>query len=222
MIYMSEIRVFLTDDQPIVQSGLTLLLNEQPDMSVVGASTQVMDIIEAIQEAHPDVVLMDIDMSGVQIFDTINRIIETFPDVAVLVLTIHDEEEFLFQALQAGALGYLLKNDSVEDLLTAIRTINSGDAFICTVMTTKLVGDYVKRTDSSYGEDVHERLSMREREALPLLAEGRTNEDIANMLSISPYAVQTYRQRIMKKLDLHSRTELLKYALRRGLISLEQ
>ena len=213
--------MFLADDQPIIRSGLTLLLNEQPDMGVVGASIQDTDIIETIQSAHPDVVIVDIDMSEAQAFDTINRITETFSDVAVLVLTIHDQEEFLFQALQAGALGYLLKNASVEDLLTAIRTINSGDAFICPVMTTKLVGDYVKRTDTSYGDDAYERLSVREREVLPLLAEGRANEEIASLLSVSPYTVQTYRQRIMKKLDLHSRTELLKYALRRGLISLD-
>lgn len=219
---MNKIRVFLIDDQPIFRSGLTLLLNEQPDMGIVGALVQDTDIIETIQGAHPDVVLMDIDMSGVQAFDTIHRITESNSDLAVLILTIHDQEEFLFQALQAGALGYLLKDSSVEELLAAIRTINSGDAFICPIMTTKLVGDYVKRTDSSYSEDAYNRLSMREREVLPLLAEGRTNEDIASMLSVSPYTIQTYRQRVMKKLDLHNRTDLLKYALRRGLITLEE
>lgn len=218
---MSEIRVFLADDQPIIRSGLTLLLSEQPDMVVTGASIQDKDIIEMIQRAHPDVVLMDIDMSGVQVFDVIHRITEANSGLAILILTIHDEEEFLFQALQAGALGYLLKDASVEDLLTAIRTINAGDVFICPAMATKLVSDYVKRTDTSYGEDAYDRLSMREREVLPLLAEGRANEEIARVLNVSPYTVQTYRQRVMKKLDLHSRTDLLKYALRRGLINLD-
>ena len=218
---MDKIRIFLADDQPIARSGLTFLLNEQTDMGVVGGSLQDTDIIETIQGAHPDVVLMDIDMSVAHAFDTINRIIEAFPGVAVLILTIHDQEEFLFQSLQAGALGYLLKDASVEDLLVAIRTVNSGDAFICPIMTTKLVGDYVKRTDTNYAEDAHERLSVREREVLPLLAEGRANDEIAGLLSVSPYTIQTYRQRVMKKLDLHSRTELLKYALRRGLISLD-
>lgn len=219
---MNKIRVFLVDDQPILRSGLTLLLNEQPDMGVVGGSVHDADVIKTIQGTHPDVVLVDIDMDGAKAFDTVHRITESSSSLAVLILTMHDQEEFLFQALQAGALGYQLKNASVEDLLIAIRTINSGDAFICPIMTTKLVGDYVKRADTSYGEDAHERLSAREREVLPLLAEGRANEEIASLLSVSPYTVQTYRQRVMKKLDLHSRTELLKYALRKGLINLDQ
>ncbi|MCH7786486.1 MAG: response regulator transcription factor [Chloroflexi bacterium] len=218
---MEHIRLLIVDDHEVVRTGLRATVSLEEDIEVVAEAEDAQSAVDQAASPRPDVVLMDVRLGKVDGIEACRRIREELPDVAVLMLTSFGDEETVVSAVLAGAVGYLLKNASVEDLLTAIRTINSGDAFICPVMTTKLVGDYVKRTDTSYGEDAHERLSVREREVLPLLAEGRANEEIASLLSVSPYTVQTYRQRIMKKLDLHSRTELLKYALRRGLISLD-
>ena len=216
-----KIRVLLADDQPIVRRGLALLLREQEDIEVVGEAGDGWEAIESVQWLRPDVVLMDIDMPGLSGIDATQRIVESVPKVSVLILTVHDREDFLFQALQTGALGYVLKSIDVDELMAAIRTVHSGDVFIYPRMATMLVGDYVKRMKADVDKDPYERLSTREREVLPMLADGRTNHDIGDVLHISPNTVQTYRQRIMRKLDLHSKTELLKYALRKRLISLE-
>ena len=216
---MSKIRVLLAEDQPIVRRGIALLLKEEPDIDVVGEAADGSEAIDMAQWVSPDVVLMDIAMPGLSGLDATKRITESLPKVSVLILTIHDREDFLFQAIQAGALGYVLKTITVEELVAAIRTVHSGDVFIYPRMATMLVGDYLRRTHSGDGKDSYERLSTRE--VLPLLADGHTNHEIGDSLHVSPHTVQTYRQRIMRKLDLHSKTELLKYALRKRLIGLD-
>ena len=218
---MSSIRVVLADDQPIVRRGLTLLLQQEANIEVVGEASDGCEAIERVRRLLPDVVLMDIEMPGLSGLDATREIAQAVPKVSVLILTIYDREDFLFQALQAGAMGFVLKTANVEELVGAIRTVNAGEIFIHPRMATKLVGEYLRRVRSSSGEDSYDRLSVREREVLPLLAESHTNQEIAGMLHLSPYTVPTYRQRIMRKLDLHNRTELLKYALRRRLINLE-
>ena len=214
-----KIRVFIADDHPVVRSGIALLLNEQQDMQVVGESKDGRGAIDGINRLRPDVVLMDIDMPDISGLEVTSEVTRSWPETSVLILTGYDHEELLFQALRAGALGYLLKGTSTEELLKAVRTVHSGEAFIYPSMATKLVGDYIRHTNPSASKGHYQDLSTREREVLPLLAEGRTNEDIANLLYISPYTVQTYRQRIMKKLGLHGRTALVKYALEKGIIT---
>ena len=218
---MGRICVVLADDQPIVRRGIALLLQQETDIDVVGEASDGWEAVECVRRLRPDVALMDINMPGLSGLDATRMITEAVPGVSLLILTIYDREDYLFQALQAGALGYLLKSASVEELTGAIRTVHSGEVSIYPRMATKLVGDYLKRMRSGWDEDAYGRLSMREREVLPLLAESHTNQEIAAMFHLSPYTVQTYRQRIMKKLDLHSRTELLKYALRRNIVSLD-
>jgi two-component system response regulator NreC len=170
---------------------------------------------------EPDVVLMDIEMPTASGVDLTKRITERMPGVRVLVLTIFDREEFLFLALQAGAVGYVLKGADVDDLLEAIRTVHAGEVFVYPSMTGRLIKDYVARLDHGEGRGEYGKLSPREKELLPMLAENHTSEEIGEQFHISPYTVQTYRQRIMQKLNLHSRTELYKYALRRGLVQLD-
>lgn len=215
------IRVFLADDHPVVRRGLSLVVSEQDDMEVVGEAEDGMEAVECIRRLRPDVALMDIDMPNLSGIEATKRIAETNPEVAVLILTAYDREDLLFQALQAGAAGYALKMTNSEDLLAAVRTVNSGEVCISPIMATKLVGDYLKRSKNPDDPDTYRKLSSREREVLPLLAEGHTHHAIADLLHVSPYTVQTYRQRIMRKLDLHSGTELLRYALKKGLVSLE-
>ena len=218
---MNRIRVFLTDDQPIVRRGISLLLQEDPHIEVVGEAADGWESVEGAQRLVPDVVLMDIDMPGMSGLEAAGRIIESVPGVSVLMLTIHDREDFLFQALQAGALGYILKAAHVDELLSAVRTVHSGEVFVYPRMATKLVGEYLRATRTDANGDGYAALSPREREVLPMLAENHSNQEIADLLHLSPFTVQTYRQRIMRKLDLHSRIDLLKYALRKRLVSLD-
>ena len=219
---MDTIRVFVADDQPIVRRGICLLLQEDgADLEVVGEAANGAEAIEGVRSLMPDVVLMDIEMPGGSGLEASKIISEMYPEVSVLILTVHDREDFLIEALQNGALGYMIKSAAVDELFDAIRTVHSGEVFIHPKMATKFVGGYIRRTDADYRDDDYDRLSGREKEVLPLLVESHTNHEIAGMLHLSPHTIQTYRQRIMRKLDIHSRTDLLKYALRRKLITLE-
>lgn len=218
-----KIRVFLADAQPVVRSGIALLLQLEEDIEIVGESGDGREVIGSVRELLPDVLLMDIDLSGIDGLDATRQISESVPAVSVLILTASEREDDLSQALKAGASGYMLKRANIEELVGAIRSVHSGETFIYPRMTTKLVADYVRRLNNGNGQqDLYSMLSLREREVLPLLAEGHTNHEIGDLLFVSPYTVQTYRQRIMKKLNLHSGTELLRYALRKGIIKLGQ
>ena len=213
------IGVFLAEDHEVVRQGIALLLEGAEDIDVVGEASDGWQTGEGVRRVRPDVVLMDIDMPGLSSIDATRRIVKASPEVSVLILTIYAREDLLSRSLEAGARGYVPKVASVDDLLTAIRTVHSGEVFIYPSMTTKLVDGYLRRMRE--GEEPYGKLSVRERQVLPMIAEGRTVHAIASSLHISPYTVQTYRQRIMQKLDIHSGTELLIYALRRGLIHLE-
>lgn len=217
----AAIRVFLADDHVVVRRGIARIIEEEDDMEVVGQAGDGVGAVEGIIRLRPDVAIMDIGMPGLSGIEAARQAVQAVPTVRILILTVYDWDEFLFRALQAGAAGYVLKGADVDELLRAIRAVHAGEVFVQPRMTTKLVGDYLSRLRSGEGQDEYAKLSAREREVLPLLADGRSNEDISAILSISPYTVQTYRQRIMQKLSLHSRSELLKYALRRGIIRIQ-
>ena len=218
-----KIRVFLADAQPVVRSGIALLLQLEEDIEIVGEAGDGREVIGSVRELLPDVLLMDIDLSGIDGLDATRQISESVPSVSVLILTASEREDDLSQALKAGASGYMLKRANIEELVGAIRSVHSGETFIYPRMTTKLGADDVRRLNNGTGQpDLYRLRRLREREVLPLLAEGHTNHEIGDLLFVSPYTVQTYRQRIMKKLNLHSGTELLRYALRKGIIKLGQ
>lgn len=217
----SKIRVFVVDDHLIIRRGLSLIVQDQQDMVLVGEASDGWEAVESITTMKPDVVLMDIELPGISGVEATKKISESNPNTAVLILTSHEREDLLFQSLRAGAAGYTLKSTDSEDLLAAIRTVNAGEVCISPSMATKLVGDYLDRSGNPEGTDSYSSLSNREREVLPLLAEGHSHQTIATKLQVSPFTVQTYRQRIMRKLDIHSGTDLLRYALRKGLVSLE-
>lgn len=218
---LSKIGVFITDDQTIVRRGIAMLLREQQDIEVLGEASDGWEAIENVHRCSPDVVLMDIGMPGISGLDTTRQLTSALPYVSVLMLTVHESEEYLFQSLKAGASGYLLKNAVVDDLLGAIRTVNSGEVFIYPRMATKLVSEYLRFEQQVPIGDTYARLSIREREVLPMLAESQSNREIGDRLHLSPHTVQTYHQRIMRKLDIHNRSELMRYALRKGLIRLD-
>jgi two-component system response regulator NreC len=217
----TKIRVFVVDDHLIIRRGLSLIVKDQQDMVLVGEASDGWEAVESITSMKPDVVLMDIELPGISGVEATKKISESNPNTAVLILTSHEREDLLFQSLRAGAAGYTLKSTDSEDLLAAIRTVNAGEVCISPSMASKLVGDYLDRSGNPEGIDTYSSLSNREREVLPLLAEGHSHQTIATKLQVSPFTVQTYRQRIMRKLDIHSGTDLLRYALRKGLVSLE-
>lgn len=215
------IRILVVDDHTVVRRGIVHLLEEERGLEVVGEAGDGATALALARALRPDVVLMDIglpDLSGIEVT---RRLTAEIPEVRVLILTVYDRDDFLFRALEAGASGYVLKGADVDDLLRAVRAVHAGEVFIYPRVATRLVQDYLARFRRGEAQDEYQRLSPREREVLPLLAEGYTNEEIAARLHLSPYTVQTYRQRIMQKLNLHSRAELLRYALRRGLLSPE-
>ncbi len=218
-----KIRVFLADRQSVVRGGIALLLQLETDIEIVGEASDGNEVVGSVQELLPDVLLMEIDLPGVNGLDATRQITESAPTVSVLILTASEREDHLSQALKAGASGYMLKRANIDELVGAIRSVHSGETYIYPRMATKLVADYIKRLHNGNRQgDSYDMLSLREWEVLPLLAEGHTNHEIGDLLFVSPYTVQTYRQRIMKKLNLHSGTDLLRYALHKGIIKLGQ
>ena len=214
------IRVVVVDDHTLVRQGIVGLLASQPDIEVVGQAGNAREAMTVIASVAPDVVLMDIAMPGQSGLDATREIRDRFPAVQVLVVTIHDREDYLFQALRAGAAGYVLKGAEVHDLLEAVRTAQRGEVYLFPSVTKKLVADYLRRSQAGEDRTTYDGLSDREREVLGLIAQGLTTNAIAATLFLSPHTVQSHRDHIMAKLGLHSKAALIKYAIAHGLIEL--
>lgn len=216
---MTKIRVLLADDHAIVREGLRALLDEEGDIEVVGQAADGRDAVDQAQHLEPDVVVMDIGMPRLNGVEATRRILETNPDTRILILSQHQDDGHVLDALWAGATGYLLKRDAGADLTHGIRTIAGGGVVLHSQAARILLEAYL-RCECAGRMDSFERLTNREREVLILVAEGYTNQQIAEILHISPKTVDGHRTSLMYKLGLHSRTEVVKYALRRQLIEL--
>ena len=217
---MAKIRVLLADDHAIVREGVRLLLNTQPDVQVIGEATNGEQAIELARALAPDILLMDIGMPGMNGLEATRALKKELPSVNILVLTMHEGDDYFFRILAAGASGYLLKGASSEELLSAIRAVHQGGVYLYPTMARKLIGDYLKKQKEDAANP--ERLTPRERQVLRLIAEGKTNREIAEEFVLSINTVQTHRLHLMEKLNLHNRAELIKYAVRRGLIEAEE
>jgi two-component system response regulator NreC len=216
---MSKIRLLLVDDHEIVRAGLRLLFMAEPDMEIVGEAGSAEEALRAVRKVKPDVVLMDVAMPGMSGIEATRRIKEADPGVAVLALTMHEDEQYFFEMLNAGASGYIPKRAAPDDLVSAIHVVSQGNVFLYPTLAKLLVKDFIQRTES--GEDsAAEVLTPREREVLTYIAEGNTNREIAEELVISHKTVDRHRENIMRKLNLHSRVELVKYAIEKGLITI--
>ncbi|HEX4202654.1 MAG TPA: response regulator transcription factor [Ktedonobacteraceae bacterium] len=213
-----KIRILLVDDHTILRAGLKMMLNAQPDMEVVGEAQDGRQALQETQRLQPDVVLMDITMPDMNGIEATRQIKRTMPDIRILVLTMHEHDEYVFQALRAGASGYMLKEAADTELISALHVIHSGQFYLSPAAQSVMVGDYLQRVRTGEEKDSYSSLTEREREILKLVAEGHTNNQIAEQLVISPKTVDTHRTHIMDKLNLHSRAELVKYAMRRGLL----
>jgi len=215
------IRVLLAEDHSVVRTGLRLIISNEEDMTVIGEAEDGVQAIQKAQELRPDIIVMDMTMPGLGGLEATRQIKRDLPDIHILFLTIHDNEEYFFQAVQAGADGYVTKSSPAWEVLTAIRTVHQGDCYLNPSVTKMLVGDYLERVRQGGKRDPYESLSDREREILHLIATGRSNREIAEVLNISEHTVHNHRARLMEKLGVHDRIELLKYAIRRGIISVE-
>jgi two-component system response regulator NreC len=221
MSQMSKIRVLIADDHVIVREGIRALVEAQPDIEVVGEATNGEEAVIKAKEIQPDIVLMDITMPVMNGLEATKQIRQQSPEVRILVLTMHESDDYFFKILEAGASGYFVKGGSSSELVSALRAVQQGDVFIYPTMAKKLLRDYLQLVKAGQNEESYDGLTNREREVLKLIAEGNTNQEIADLVVLSVATVQTHRARIMAKLGLHSRTELIKYAIQRGFITLD-
>lgn len=213
-----KIRLLLVDDHQVVRSGLRMLLAGESDVEIVGEAGTAKEALDAVPQLTPDIVLMDIglpDMSGIQATREIKRL---YPEVAVVALTIHEDEEYFFKMLEAGANGYVPKRAAPEELLTAIRAAAKGEVYLYPSLAKLLVKDFLAQDRGSGEAAGLDGLTDREQEVLRYLADGTTNDEIAEVLVISPKTVARHRENIMRKLNLHSRVDLVRYAIRKGII----
>jgi two-component system response regulator NreC len=216
---VERIRLLVVDDHPVVRAGLRMLLAAQPDMEVVGEAADGRTAVERAVELRPDVVVMDLTMGDMDGLAATREIVNRLPRTRVVVLTMHDNEEYLRQALKAGAAGYVLKEAVDTEIAVAIRVVQRGEVFVYPSFTRVLLGDLIptRDRDDDAQQDGYELLSEREKAVLQLVALGDTNREIAERLFLSVRTVETYRARLMEKLNLKSRGELVRYALRKGL-----
>ncbi|WP_285854927.1 response regulator transcription factor [Paenibacillus cellulositrophicus] len=216
------INIIIVDDHAMVRSGLRMLLSAAPDIEVAAEASEGDEGIRMALEHQPNVVLMDLSMPhGKDGLTAATELKQQLPDVAVLILTMHDDDEYLFRAIHAGAAGYVLKSAPHEELLTAIRTVAGGDAYLYPTATKRLMNEYVDQMRRGESTDLFDGLSEREKEVLSLTAMGYANKEIAEQLVISVKTVETHKSNLMEKLGLKTRPELIKYAMKKGLLQFE-
>ena len=211
-------RLLLVDDHAVVRSGLRMLLGNEDDVEIIGEAGTAAEALASAADLKPDVILMDIGLPDKSGIEATREIKAQFPKVAIVALTIHEDEEYFFKMLEVGASGYVPKRAAPDELLTAIRAAAHGEVYLYPSMAKLLVRDYLVSEPADKERPAGKELTDREQEVLTHLAEGESNEEIAKALVISPKTVARHRENIMHKLNLHSRAELVRYAIRKGII----
>ena len=217
------IRIFIADDHRIVRDGIRLLLEEEADMKVIGEAGNGREAVTKTRTLCPDVVVMDIEMPGLNGIETIQKIHENCDSCKVIILSMHSNSEYIRRALKSGAGGYILKESAGKELVRSIRSVTSGRRYLSREITEKLIDTYIDLDQYAFSETISplEKLSSREREILQLVVEGNSSAEIANIIYISKKTVETYRSRMMQKLEISNIPNLVKFAIRHGLTSLD-
>jgi two-component system response regulator NreC len=215
---MSNIRVLLADDHAVVRKGLRFLLERAPGMEIVGEASDGREAVRLAAELRPHVAVMDIGMPQLNGIEATAQIVKQNPNVSVIILSVHSDESYLLRALSAGAKGYLLKDSAEEDLVRAVQVAAQGKPFFSPAISEKLLEDYMRYLQQRGLKDSYDLLTDREKQVLQLLAEGKSNKEVAALLNLSPYTVETHRTHIMQKLNLHNTAEIVLYAVRKGII----
>lgn len=216
---MNPIRILVADDHGVVRKGLRLQLEQHPDFAVVGEAVDGREAVRLTEELKPDVVIMDIAMPNLNGIEAAGQIAKKQPGAGVVILSMHSDETYLVRALTAGAKGYLLKDTADADLARAVRAVAQGKPFFSPAIAQTLLEDYLRQLQQRGLQDSYDLLTDREKEVLQLLAEGRSNKEVATLLNLSPYTVETHRTRIMQKLNLHSTADIVLYAVRKKIIA---
>lgn len=215
---MAQIRILLADDHIIIRSGLRLLLEQQPDFKVIAEAADGHEAVQLAGEHHPQVAILDIGMPQLNGIEATSEIVSQVPHCNVVILSMHADEGYVLRALKAGARGYILKNSAEADLIQAVKTVAQGKSFFSPAISKLLLEDYVRLVRDKEVEDSYDLLTSRERQILQLIAEGRSNKEVARTLNLSPFTVETHRGNILQKLGLHGVPELVLYAVRKGII----
>jgi two-component system, NarL family, response regulator NreC len=216
---MKKVRILLADDHTVMRAGLRALLERQPNLEVVGEAEDGRQSVQLASSHVPDVVVMDIAMPNLNGVEATRRMVSKQPTISVVILSMYSDESYVMRALEAGARAYLLKDSAVTDLIRAIEAVSQGKSFFSPKISRILAEEYIRALRQKGVADSYELLTPREREILQLLAEGKTNKEVATSLNISVYTAETHRGNILQKLNLHSTAELVLYAVRKGIIS---
>jgi len=215
---VKQIRILLADDHTVMRRGLRLLLESHPEFSVVGEAADGRQAVDQAESTNPDVVVLDITMPNLGGIEAAERIVSQLPHAAIIFLSMHSDESYVLRALKSGAKGYLLKDSAEGDLIEAIKAVTQGKTFFSAEISKMLVEDYIREIRTRGIEDSYELLTSREKEILQLLAEGKSNKDIAAVLNLSFHTVETHRRNLQEKLNLHSFADLILYAVRKRVI----
>jgi two-component system, NarL family, response regulator NreC len=216
---MRKIRILLADDHQLMRRGVRLILEREPDISVVGEASDGREAVALVKTLKPEVVVMDIGMPNLNGIEAAHQMTQENPELAIVIVSMHSDESYVLRALKAGARGYLLKDSAEADLIKAIHVVYAGKSFFSPAVSKVLLDDYVRKLRRSGTEDAYDLLTPREREILQLIAEGKSNKDIANLFNLSVYTVESHRSNLMGKLNLRGLPELILYAVRRGIIA---
>jgi two-component system, NarL family, response regulator NreC len=216
---MSKLRILVADDHGIVRQGLRFVLEKQADMEVAGEATDGREAVRLAEELNPNVIVMDIGMPQLNGLEAAAQIVKRNTEAAVIILSMHTDEVYLVRALTSGVKGYLVKGSADQDLVAAVRAVAVGKCFFSPVIAQMLAEDYTRQLQQKQVQDSYDLLTEREKEVLQLLAEGKSNKEVATVLNVSPYTVETHRTHLMQKLNLHNTAEIVLYAVRKKIIT---
>ena len=215
---MSHYRIVLADDHALLRQGIRKIIEESRDMIVVGEAGDGLELLDLLKKETPNLVILDISMPNLRGIEAVSEIKQSYPEIEILILSMHKKKEYLYHSLSAGAMGYVLKDDTDTELLAAIKSIRGGEIYLSSLLAKELTKDFM-RVSSGDHEFPTQILTLREREVLKLVAEGKTSAEIASLLFISARTVQNHRANIMKKLNLKRTADLVKYAILHGYVS---